>query len=200
MNVEVDEVYKFAFKTGFNWLDNIYRVLALVDYDQLLIDDVDLFVSLYNLVGKTQGELEADLPDISKEAYYILEDVVSLNKIYVPRSYVIGLPQGNIKEYSNVVLTADLDVWADPTALNNVKATIADALEGAYGITQAPLLIKAGSTWMAESDYNDIEEQRETDRTGVTNSYTEIQRLTSEIAKKDARIAALEQLVVQLDT
>ena len=77
MNVEVGETYKFSFDTDYNTLNGIYKVLSLVSYDQILLDDVDLIESLYGLVGKSDTDLATDLPTIKEEAFYSLENVVS---------------------------------------------------------------------------------------------------------------------------
>ncbi len=196
MSIEIGHAYEFRFKTGFNSLNGIYRVTHAQSYASLLEEDIDLLTYLYSPAGKVQGDLDTDLADIVEDSYYKLVSVEDESVIlYVPISYIVGVPVPDVREYGKVMVTVDLGVIADPALLASFQATLGQTLEEALGILTSPILMQYGTEWMSESAYQALEEAREAAKTGVTNYYTLSIEQAAEILAKDAKIAAYETLV-----
>lgn len=202
MSITVGHVYKFAFHTDIASLNEIYKVTHALDYNTLLEDDVDLLDKLFTPAGLGQAELDAALPTIMLDTFYRLVGVDGTVELYVPYSYINGIPVPDVFEYAKLMLGVDLGPWAEPDVLATLKTTVSQYLQDGFGIIEEPKTMVYDKVWMAESDYEAILAAREAVKaggSGVINYFTESKRLQETIDAKDARIAALEDLVRQLD-
>lgn len=201
MSITVGHIYKFTFSDDFVSLNGIYKVTHSMDYNTLLEDDVSLLDSLFVPAGLTDVELDAELPDIMTDVFYRLVNIDGTQILYIPYQYIVGIPVPDVFEYSKLMLAVDLGPWAEPDTLAAISNTISQYLENAYGISETPEVMAYDSVWMAESDYEAIVEARQTtidSGTGVVNYFKETQNKQAIIDAKDARIAALEDLVAAL--
>lgn len=201
MSITVGHIYKFSFEQDFENLNGIYKVTHAMDYDTLLVDDVDLLKSLFEPANLTDIELQAALPTIKTDTFYRLVTIDGQTELYVPYQYVVGIPVPDVFEYAKLMLVVDLGPWAEPDVLAGIQSIISDYLENAYGIVEQPEVMAYDNVWMAESDYEATKDARQTvitNGTGTINYFTETQKKQVIIDAKDARIAALEALVVQL--
>ena len=198
MSIELGHAYEFSFKTGFESLNGIYRVTHALSYNSVLEAEADLLANLYAPAGKDQDDLDTDLPTISQDSFYTLVSTTDASVIYMPASYIIGIPIPDVREYALLMLNIDLGAIADPALLQSVRDSVVQILEGGYGITNEPVVMQYDSKWMSESTYEAIEKVRERTKTGIQNYYTLSLRQAETIAEKNAKIAALETLVDQL--
>lgn len=197
MNIDIGNTYGFRFKAGFTSLNGIYTVTHGLSWDSILLEEVDLFATLYQKAGKTTGDLEADYADLPVESFYRLVNVTDNTEVFMPKSYIIGIPVPDVFEYQKLMLTVDLGLFAEPDTLATIRNTVGQVLEGQLGTTTDVNVVIYGSQWMTEGDYEQIVEDRAAARTGVINYYSEVLKKDIVITKLNARIAALEEIVSQ---
>lgn len=195
----IGHAYEFTFDTGFTDLDGIYKVTHAMTYDSVLLDEVDLYVNLYKPAGKSEQDLETDLPDYVDRTFYRFESVIDTTVLYVPDTIIVGIPAPDVREYAKVMLSVNLGVFADPTLLASLVNTMQQVLEGSHGILDIPIVATYDTTWMSESAYEAIVAAREAAATGTTNYYSDNLVLQQEVADKNAEIAALEIIIAQQD-
>lgn len=197
MNIVIGDTYGFRFKDGYTALNGIWTVTHGLSWNSLQLEQVDLYESLYKKVGKTQNELESDKADLSVETFYRLENVADKTVIFIPRSYIIGIPVPDVFLYSKIMLTVDLGLFDDPDKLTTVRNSVGQVLEGLLGVTSEVNVVKYGEQWMEEGDFEQLVENREAARTGIVNYYSEALKKDTQISQLSARIAVLEDIVQQ---
>jgi hypothetical protein len=195
MSVAIGNTYGFKFKTGFDSLNGIYTITHGLSWDSLLLEEIDLFATLYEPAGKLQGDLDTDIADLSLESFYRLVNVEDESIVYMPRSYINGIPVPDVFKYQRLMLSVDLGLYDDPDTLVTLRTSVAQVLEGQLGTTTDVNVVIYGSKWLTEGDYEQLAEARALARTGVVNYYSEVLKKDIELAKQSARIVALEEIV-----
>ena len=195
MSIVVGNQYGLKFKDDFDDLDGIYTVSHAVDYNSLLLDDISLMTYLFIHVGKTEEDLDVAIGDIRDDVFFKIVHVVNESIYYVPRSYIVGIPDPNVAAYSKLMLTMDLGVFADPTLLATLKNSIENALREGAGIDKQVQLMQYGEQWLTQEEYETIAEDRETTRTGFVNYYEKYTEQEALVQTQNTKIAALEEII-----
>lgn len=195
MSIVVGNQYGLKFVSGFTDLDGIYAVTHAVDYNSLLLDDISLMTYLFVHVNKTEADLKTALPDIVDDVFYKIINVVTNAIYYVPRSYIVGIPNPNVAAYSRLMLTMDLGVFADPTLLTTLKNSIRTALLEGLGIDKEVQVMEYGKRWLTKEDYNTLVADREQQSTGFVNYYEKYNEQVETIQTQASKIAALEEII-----
>lgn len=200
MSITVGQTYKFAFKTDFAALDGIYTLTHAVSWETLLVDEIDLFVHLYNKVNKTEADLDIDTPTIKTDVFYRLQLVTDETVfIYIPSKYIVGLPNAAVEEYSKLMITVDLGTFANANVLATLQQTMRDVLEQNVGVTNEVEVVEYDTEWLTSSEYATVESDRLNSRTGSINNYLEVIKKDTQIADLQAQVNALTELCSQLN-
>lgn len=181
MHIELGWTYKFKFINDFSSLDNIYTVVKIYSYDELLAEGITL-VDLYTSVGKDEEDLEADL--LTKEFNYKTQEIYKLRHpeqyeyvIYVPESILSEVPNFNIKKYSNVVIAMNLGVYPGDEQFTAVRDIMTEHLSSQLGYTDSADLITISHVWLTDEEYQEEQAKRDANKKCVTNYFSECQRL-----------------------
>jgi len=199
MSIDVGTVYEFTFKSDFTALNGIYKVSHSLDYDTILLEDISLLDFLYSHVSKTAEDLLTDLSDYRDNVFYKITHVTTLAVYYVPRSYIVGIPNPDVRPYSKLVLTLDLGPFADPDLLVTLKETISQVLSVNTGITESPVIMEYDQEWMTGGAYNDIVDDRAANKGNTINYYSENLKLIQQLTQKNTTIAGMEELIHDLN-
>jgi hypothetical protein len=197
MSIDIGNTYKFRFKSGFDSLNGIYTITHGLSWDSILLEEIDLFTLLYEPAGKVANDLDTDKSELTKESFFRLVNVEDGSVVFMPKSYITGVPEPDVFEYPKLMLTVNLGLHIEPDTLATLQATVGTVLLGQLGTSADVAVVQYGSKWLSEGDYEQIVEDRANSRSGVVNYYSEVLKKDIEIAKKNARITALELLVSQ---
>ena len=210
----VGKAYKFFFTPstvdtlGFDALNGVYYVRSVLDYPGVFNDGGDLNTQLYKPAGKTQTDLNTDITAIPskilRQNFYKLQSVKNGLVIYAPVNIVMGMPQGDVKEYSKLMMAVNLGVFANPTTMPILRNTVFDVLRQTQGLLDTAKDVSVTvyeSEWLTADEYADLENRRTLNRaatSGFTNYYTEAVNKDATILAQSSRIAQLEELVASL--
>ena len=200
MSIDVGTVYQFVFKGGFTDLNGIYKVSHSLDYDTILLEDISLLDFLYSQVNKTAQDLETDLSDYKDNVFYKITHVSTLAVYYVPRSYIVGIPNPDVRPYSKLVLTQDLGPFADPNLLATLMATIQQVLQVETGIVELPTIMEYDREWMTGGEYTSIVDDRIANKGNTVNYYSANKELINQITSKNTTIAGLEEIIRNINS
>ena len=98
------------------------------------------------------------------------------------------------------MLVTDLGVYDNADQLSSTIDTLQNLLHTNIGIDVNPTVNAYDDIWMSKTDYENIESDRETVKGTVVNYITENNKLTQQLLRANARIAALEELVSQMSS
>ena len=149
INVIVGNEYRFEFTEGYSKLNGNYRITHIVDYNTLQLDQYDLFKNLYQLVDKTQNDLNTDLADteagnLRSQSFLIIRDLDSATEfentveVVMPFSYISGIPDPSIRRICNLALVADIGPVINEDRLIAVSNEIIDSLTTRMGLFYVP--------------------------------------------------------------
>jgi len=199
MLLNIDSIYKITFDEGFTDINGIYKVLQIINHDKLLELEIDLVATLYAAVSKTQDDYDEDKATYITGLYYQIVDVTDeAISYYVPASIISLMPDMNVNEYQKIVIAFDIGTFNDSEELATINTTIKDILTANHGITTTPQLMTYDKLWLTDTEYAVITDARTAAKTGATNYYSEAVRLELEVAKRDAKITALENIIIAL--
>lgn len=199
MILNIGTTYRITFDEGFTDVNGIYKVLQIVNHDKLLELGIDLVSTLYLAVNKTQEDYNTDLPNYIDGFYYELKNLLDTSITYFVPEYIISvMPEVNISEYKKLILAVNIGTFVNEDDLPTVITAIEDLLETNHGIEATSNLLSYDTVWLSDDEYAAIEANREAIKIGATNYYSETVRLTSEVAILNAKIEALENIIISL--
>lgn len=203
MNIELGEVYKFNFITKFNSLTGIYRADSIIGYDSILENDVDLLETLYTPASLVEADLVTDLPDLAQENFVILISVIDDTIVRtIPMSAILGYPEPDVYEYSQLILNIDLGTFSDNDMLQSIASMVDTKIKGLLGVPAETSLMTYGSEWMSQSDYQTMQANRAqviADNPGE-NVYIRLTQKEAELTAANAKVNALTALVKSLQS
>lgn len=202
-NIVVDKYYKFELVYGFDTLNGIYKVLQTLSYAEVVDSSIDMVVMLYGKTypPKTQAEYEIARSNYLTDTFYKLQSVLDETVvIMVPGSLLARYPNASVDQFCNIMLNIDLGLFANQDDLDTIGQIITEQLHSRLGIDPHPQIAIYDKTWMTDAEYDIIEAARLAARGNVVNYYSEATRLTTLNEDKDAKIAALEAIIVNLQT
>lgn len=199
MYPKVGETCKFVFTEGFSSLDGIYTVISISSLQEWMDLDIDLFETTYEVVGKTEVDLEEDLSILRSEDIYKLKHIETGQVIYVPMSFTYELPDPNIKVYQQIGLAVDIGIFEDPDKVQWIIDEIGQSLVAVAGVEKTPSLFEVNRVWMTEDEYDIIQQDRESTIQNTKNHFTEKQRLIEENTRLRTLVARYEDTLKALN-
>ena len=186
VNLTLGQIYRFSFVKDFEQLGysndpdskyhsvycGVYRVDKILSYKDVLSSGIDVYNNLYAPIGVPKTVYDQDEPTFQNTMFYKLvdprnEDIV----IYIPLSFVDGVPDGSIARYDKLILGINLGVFSDLEMITDMIMMITDLLEVKYGIkadgTQFPLdkelvqINRYDDVYLTTEEYNSINDARQ---------------------------------------
>lgn len=200
--IETSWTYKFQFITGFETLNDIYTVAAIMSFEEMLALNINLVQTLYTKVGKTQLDYEQDVQVYKGKKVYKL--VLVGKKVnpkdpviyYIPEVLIDKIPDYNVKQYPDLVVALRLGAIDNAETIGYIKTVLQQQISKMFGITVTPDVISVDKIWMTTDDYAALEATRNTAMKEVVNWYSETVRLQGEIDKLKALIAAQQETIM----
>lgn len=192
-------VYSFTFKAGYDALNGVYRVLKIMMYDEYVDDGGDIDNDFF-APNDASANLEAEMDNVrnSKILKLIPPDDEDADPVFAPLYYLAETPDYNVKEYKNLGIIAKIGITESARDVSFISDTITEAIEAAIGITPDPKLVVINSTWMTESQYEDLKAQRDQTKLKVKNYFSENIKLEKRLAQANTIITEYEQLIINL--
>ena len=202
MTPAVGAVYKFKFSTEFEEYNGTYRVTEILSYDEYLNSGGDIDSDFFG-PNSQSAILEQELPKVRESKILKLEIPDPNSDIpakFAPLCYVAETPDFNVKCYKEFGIIAYIGICEDPTVFEFMKDTVTQTVEAAFGITPDPQFVVTGEQWLADSEYNEVLQERDESKKKVLNYYSENQRLEKELSQLRTQIAEYERLIVNLQS
>ena len=197
----VGVVYKFIFQNGYHAQNGIYRLAKLSEYDEYLTESGDLLRDFYEPNGKTDTELNADLPKIRASKIMKLvnpETIVGeeTDAVFAPLCFLLATPDYNVKRYPNIAVVSNIGIAEDTKDYDFVCERITEAVESTLGISPNPKIVILKYQWMTEQEYADIVANRDHSKRKYENYYAATIRLEKEVQSLNTIINEYEKLII----
>lgn len=194
MNIELGWTYKFKFNNDFTLLDDIYTVLRIYTYSELLEDKIDLNTELYAKVGKTKMQFEADVATLRNDKILKVQHPEHQDTIlYIPTSILSEAPLFTVKKYGRLMVVLNVGVYPNKEDLDHVKNLLHEELQVMLGFANPPDVLVTRHQWLTDQEYQELKDEREQNKK-VVNYFSEnikLQKINSELT---AKINAYEKL------
>lgn len=202
MLIVTDKVYNFNFVSPFNALDGIYLVQKIITYEEIVSDQINMVDYLYGKVGLSGEDYNTAQPTYVNDTFYKLEkkNVDEQEIIYVPSSLLDSYPNPNVAEYHKAMVMLDLGTFADTDELATLSSKLSEVISVDYGITTSPELASYKKVWMPVSDYETLEDTRESNKGTIENYYSKSKAQEELITELQAKIVALEAIIIEQAT
>lgn len=192
----VGTTYAFEFTNNFATLNGIYTVLRVMTYDEMLEDSVDLR-ELYTAVGLTEADLEPQVQLFRADKILKLSSIVNSTIWYIPHPLLNTEPDPNVREYYQLLLALDLGYYEQVKDIEYIKSVINDIAEKGLGLQSNPSdLFSHNSKWMTEIEYNELKDERDTNKQTIINLFSENNRLRDELERVNNLVIKYEQTIV----
>jgi hypothetical protein len=213
MQLTINKHYNFLFDpTGdvFNQLNGIYFVERALVHADIINEEIDLYVDLYEKVGLAEAELHAQLDNYMNGVYYKLVSPEDGSFIWMPESLMVGYPDANVAMYKKVMLLTDLGVFDDPDVLlaikdivnNTIKAKVGTLLVNDEQVEPTTIVSVYGTVWLTHEQYANIATDRNNiakrDPNYVVDYHERYIQQLAEVARLNTQITALEEIVATL--
>lgn len=197
----VGMTYGFTFIDGYNAFKGVYKVAAILSYNEYLDQDGDIYTDFFEPNSKTKGDVTSALSSLREGKIYKLatvDETVETTYYFVPSGYLESSPDYNVKQYNKIGVVAYVGVIENPDNFNYLKDNVTEQIEAAFGVTPDVRFMSLGKTWMSDTEYNEELAQRDANKKKLINYFTEMKRLTNELSAANTKIAAYEKLIIQL--
>lgn len=195
--ISLNRIYGFTFHPDFTTLDGVYEVRQIISYDEIVLNQIDMEAFLYGKVGKTIDDYDLDKVNYTEDSFYQLRDASDEETIiYVPRTLIPNMPEPNLKQYNKMVLSVNLGLFGNLTSLDSLITKVAEVVSTNEGVVATPEVMIYGKEWKTDTEYEAIEAARAAAAGAAVNYYSETVRLTALLAERDAKIEALEAIIV----
>lgn len=190
---------KYTFKEPFNQEDyenQELTVSAIRTFKELQDSNIDVFKTIYNLVGLTETDL---LSDITNSVPIVVFTSISGNYLYVPANRVVGLPDTSGVKYQEVVLAINLGLMPLNFNLETVKQTVVDSVHDTLGVRSTVQEVKSSGILLIDS-IKDLEFRRllENRKTQDTSFRTKYYRVKDQFERLQELYKKLENYVLEL--
>jgi len=159
-------VYEFKFIEPFNTDDynGIYKVLAIYSFDELLINEIDLYSETYEPLGLNKDtDFYPKLPDIKDGKIYKLLKLNEKYEIikYMPEYLIDGIPVASVKKYYDLAIALHVGIFDKYEEIETLRNDIEELAKYRTGIdTCEAVTYSVKEKWMSVDDYLDIENER----------------------------------------
>lgn len=182
------------------WVCNgtqVYTCIAIRKFDEILLDQGDIYRDYYYPKGLAYGVYEAD-KELGASIVTILSEFGE--EIDVPDTYIVKYPQVNLADYHHVILSASLGPLPTKANLTHVRAKMMEVLEAVVGkkptikLHSAPVM-NAITTKQARQ----AEQVRQSAITDRTTTYVAVSELEKKLTDALASNILLKRYVAQLE-
>lgn len=171
-----------------------YTCVRVQDYPTATADlENTLFENVYQPRGLTQELMTAH----ARAGVFLvtLQDDAG-DRIYVPSSYITGIPSTNTTAYNCLLVTAQLGPLPITENIGSLRDHISDAIADQYGITPLISVVRYGaSEQVTPAMHQAIIAIRNRRKIQINTKSAQINLLKSENAKLKAQIVALVKVV-----
>lgn len=204
---EIGTVCKYKFIARFEYFDGIYQLTKKSSYNDAIIEEVDFVASLYTPIGLTQEDFEADYTEYKTQVIlYLTEMNVASGQtakvLYVPESLLELVPDPMVKKYYEYALAIKLgyiDSVEDVAWIEEQLKEIAASMTGADGDV-AVYSINGDGTYMLETEYQQIEDDRKDQIRSIVSNYSNLQKQIKLNQELMVKIKYYEDLLISLNT
>ena len=191
--------YKFKFEEDFDRLNGVYKVVKIYSFNELLVDQVNLFEEFYSLSKNpiTEAEFERDrLPIIRTRPIFKIESVIDANIVhYIPEQEITFAPDPHVNPYKDLILSWRYGACKEAEEIEFAKNQVNELVEGLFGSVDSPLTVAIGTVWLTDTEFQEIQNDRVLHKTLIMNFYkSNIEHLNT-IAALRGRIQALEDII-----
>lgn len=230
VNLTLGKIYRFSFVKDFEKLGygrsedspyhdvycGVYRVDKILSYKDVLSSGIDVYHNLYEPANVPKEMYDIDEPSFQNTMFYKLVDPRNEDKvIYIPLSFVDGVPDGSIARYDKLILGINLGVFSDLGMISDMILVMEELLKVKYGIyadgkqfaegTELISINRYDDVYLTTDEYNVINNARQTTVAEVPNAplldqlfTSKMQALISENASLVAKNAAYERIIEKL--
>jgi hypothetical protein len=203
---EVNTVYKFTFKVPFNYLNDIYRVNQILEYDEFARLDIDLYAHLYPSGMYTYTDYLTHLETYRLEPVYkITHPNVTLQtdlekaqekEIYIPKNIISNSPDPNVRAYSDLVLAVRIGPLKDVDKLTYIKSVIQENILYSTGINADIKLAALNINWLTDDEYELLEADRDQASKKSIDYFAETQKLQQQLLNVEAELLAYKTAIL----
>ncbi len=199
MRVLPNYVYNFSFKSEFESLDGIYKVLGILSYEELLATGIDLIPQLYTPQSLTEVDFENDLTQIRTSQIFKLQSVDDEGIIqFLPEVHLKNVPDANVQQFLDLAIACKIGVHIDPDTVSTLRSEIQQVIEAMIGEAHTAEIYTVDKKWLTETEFQAIEAARAASITTVSNHYTESVALQLEVDRLRTLIAGYETTLINL--
>lgn len=190
---------KYTFKEPFNQEDyekQELTVSAVRTFKELQDSNIDVFKTVYNLVGLTETDL---LSDITNSVPIVVFTSTSGDYLYVPANRVTGLPDTSGIKYQQIILAINLGLMPLDFNLKTAKQTVWDSVYDTLGVESEVQEIKSSGI-VPVDPVEDLRYKRllESRKTQDTSFRTKYYRLKDQFERLQEQYKKLENWVLEL--
>lgn len=176
----------------------IYKCAEVSSISALASNLVDVYLNYYEPYGLAPSHYITDKDN--EENIVHLASTNGNPDIFIPSSYIVGIPSGVSIPYSRVLLSVDLGLLPDrlPLAslMDDIKNLSSDVIGVDPTVKQHIIPILGGVDTRAD---NLLEINRNLAIRYRSTAYADVKRLTGLLTKKDEYIALLEEALRQVN-
>lgn len=197
----VGKVYSIKFESPFSVFDGIYHVGQILTFQEIQQTGIDISSSFYIPAGKTESDLTTDLQILRYDKFLKLLNPTTLETstaLYAPTHYISEELDPRVKEYKYLAMTLKLGIFPDKDQLSYLVDALQQQVVSTLGITNDPILFTLKSAWMTEASYDSIDADRKQQATSAVTYYSENLKLQQDLVNLRAKLAAYEELIIQL--
>lgn len=176
---------------------HVYTCIAIRKFDEIILDQGDVFRDFYYPVGLSYTTFENDR-DAGASIVTILSE--HGEEIHVPDTFIISYPEVNLADYHHIVLSASLGPLPSKADLTNVKTKVATLLESVVGkkpeikVHSAPL-----TNAITVKQAKQAEEVRQAAITDRSTSYATVSELEKKYSDSLTATLVLKKYVARLE-
>lgn len=197
-------VYQFIFLPEFEQFNGIFRLVKLMTYDEYLEDGGNLLIDFFAPNGKSEEDMEKELPNIRNSKIMklnlpgILGTEQEISSIFAPIIYLKETPDHNVSEYKKFGIVSFIGITDDVNDLDYVRDNIIEQFEASLGIKPDPKFMHVGTVWLTDIQYQEELKKRDETIKRTINYFSENKRLQKQLSQSNTKCNRYEELAVSL--
>jgi hypothetical protein len=201
-NLSVGQVAKFTLHEDLRDLNGLYKVLAILNYAELEMFDMDPVQELYIACDRGADYIEQSIHlKYRNDVYYKLENVYDIKKVfYVPHSLIVQIPELGYQPHHEIMLTINLGVYRYPDELKAVKTFVETSLQTQFGITNPGKIVSFNTVWLDNAGYKEHTDMRDMNKRTTDSTYVALKKAQAELAECRAKLAAYEEVIINMSS
>ena len=190
----------FSLTPKFETLNGVYSVTALATFNNLAVK-VNFVDDLYTPAGLTQQDYIQDFSSYQNTTVAVVSPVSdATTTYYFPEPIIAKVPDPTVQKYSRIYLDILIGPFKDTAVLQSLATQIGQMVTNTTGVTN-PVRVLANpknDVWLTESQYQALETQRQANIKQADSLYTQLQNALALNTTYQSKIAALEEIILQM--